>query len=342
MNDQASSLRPLRSVDDAVATLRAGTPDEAGTRRAVLRVTAAVERSLRHLLRDDERAPVPVRLRALAREELGTDELLSELRRHDRIPVELAASVHGLLEARRRLEEGSALTPQDAPLALRVAERLEEVILRAPARELPPRPDDATLPAREPWEIPEELDEPPVSRAATGPRWAWLAGAGFLVAILLVALFLSADRGGGAGLDQGIALFRSGAYADAAAHFWRYAEANPDDPVPHLYLARIHRRMGRPQLAADELQKAIALAPEDADVQTELGFLLLDTGRAEVAVERFQAALRLDPEAAGGWIGLVRALREAGRPEEAERALAEAPAEVREMLSRGPAAAPGP
>jgi Flp pilus assembly protein TadD len=347
MNDQATSLRPLRAVDGVISSLRDRVLDGTGTRRATLQVADAVETSLRYLLRDDPGVPMPVRLRALAPDELSTPELLAELRQNDRISMELAASVHELFEARRRLEQGSSLGGEDAPLALRVADRLEAEVLHA-APLAPEALYDAPPAAAPGWE-PAPLDaappaEPgePTVRMEMRRRWPWMAGAGVVAAALLAALLLLPGDRGDAQMEQGIALFRSGAYADAAAHFWRYAEANPDDPTPHLYLARIHRRMGRPEMAGEELQKAIALAPDDADVHSELGFLLLDTGRAPVAVERFRAALRLDPESAEGWIGLVRALRAAGRADAAERVLSRAPAEVREMFARRTAAAPRP
>lgn len=345
MNDQATSLRPLRAVDGVISSLRDGVLDGTGTRRAALQVADAVEMSLRYLLRDDPRVPMPVRLRALAPDELSTPELLSELRQNDRISMELAASVHELFEARRRLEQGSSLGSEDAPLVLRVADRLEAEVRRADPPQ-PEAPHDAPPP--ESWE-----PAPAGAAAPLGPgdatvrlearRWPWLAGVAAVAAALLAVLLLllPGDRSE-AQMEQGIALFRSGAYADAASHFWRYAEANPDDPTPHLYLARIHRRMGRAEMAGEELQKAVALAPDDADVHAELGFLLLDTGRAPVAVERFRAALRLDPESAEGWIGLVRALRASGRAEAAERVLEQAPAEVRERFARRTTTVPRP
>lgn len=347
MNDQATPLRPLRAVDGVISSLRDGVLDGTGTRRAALQVADAIEMSLRYLLRDDPRVPMPVRLRALAPDELGTPELLAELRQNDRISMELAASVHELFEARRRLEQGSSLGGEDAPLVLRVADRLEAEVLRAASPE--PEAYDALPPAAADWEpAPTGGAAPPepgetTMRLEARHRWPWLAGVAVVAAALLAVLLLllPGDRSE-AQMEQGIALFRSGAYADAASHFWRYAEANPDDPTPHLYLARIHRRMGRAEMAGEELQKAIALAPNDADVHAELGFLLLDTGRAPVAVERFRAALRLDRESAEGWIGLVRALRASGRAEAAERVLEQAPAEVRERFARRSAAVPSP
>src|SRR5690606_9016598 len=95
------------------------------TRTAVVQVAAAVEMSLRRLLRDFPTAALQVRLRALAPDELRADEVLAELRQHDQISIELAAAVHDLLEVRQRLRDGAPLSPHDATLAYHVADRLE-------------------------------------------------------------------------------------------------------------------------------------------------------------------------------------------------------------------------
>jgi Flp pilus assembly protein TadD len=134
-------------------------------------------------------------------------------------------------------------------------------------------------------------------------------------------------------MDQGLTLFGEGQYEEAAQHFWRFSQANPDDATPHLYLARIHRRTGNTELAAEAIRQAELLAPEDAAVHRELGFLLLDRGQPNVAVDRFRHAVELDEQSSEGWVGLVRALREAGRGAEATAAIGAAPAEVRALLS---------
>src|SRR5690606_35904894 len=113
-------------------------------------VAAAVEMSLRRLLRDHPGAALQVRLRALAPDELRADEVLAELRQHDQISIELAAAVHELLEVRQRLRDGSALTPHDATLAYHVADRLEHEANRPQAHTVSPPASVAELPEPEP------------------------------------------------------------------------------------------------------------------------------------------------------------------------------------------------
>ena len=350
-DEREAALRPLRTIGNVIADLRRGSLAAEEERSAILQVASAVEMSLRRVLRDHPDIAIPVRLRALAPDELGPDEVLAELRQHDRISIDLAAAVHDLLELRRRLKEGAPVGPNDGTSAYRVADRLEREVSDPMAREaadeavpasvLPagplPEPDPA---AAELPDVEEETDEE-LRPAGQNRRVYWAAGVGLLLLLLVPLGIWLANRRDTSEMDQGIALFRTAAYADAAAHFYRYAQENPGDPVPHLYLARIHRRLKRYDLAAPELSAALRLSPEDPAVYTELGFLLTDTQRYDQAVSRFRQALRLDPENQQAWIGLVRALRAAGQHEAAARVLQSAPPDVRAMLTQ-PAADTAP
>ncbi|HET8655814.1 MAG TPA: tetratricopeptide repeat protein [Longimicrobiaceae bacterium] len=332
-NADESALRPLHRVEAVAASLRAGelAPDEA--RGAVVQVAAAVDASLRRLLRDLPSASFEVRLRALDADELRADEVLAELRQHERISMELAAAVHELFEARRRLGQGGEYGGDDAALAARVTGRLEQEIVEAPPAPRPAAAPTATAPADETLAQPEEPFPEPVPRGWRRP-WLWAAGVAFLL-IVAAVVWWSVPRGRGE-MAQGVALFRSGAYADAASHFYRYAQAHPNDLTAHLYLARIHRRLHRYDLAAPELRKALEIAPDDPGVVTELGFLMLDTRHYDQAAARFKDALRLDPENTSAWVGLVRALRDSGQSAAADQVLLHAPDAVRALLAQAP------
>src|SRR5690606_31206704 len=226
----------------------------------------------------------------------------------ERLPMNVAAAVHELLEVRRRLERGGAVEEGDAGRATFAVDRLSEELIR-PRVASPPPPATLELPDEESHEVFEAPVHTSRRFRGGGDLPVWGIAAGALIGIIAIAAWFLLDRGPNQ-LEQGIALFRTGAYADAASHFWRYAEENPDDPTPQLYLARIHRRMDRPELAAEALRIAQDLAPSDPAVHRELGFLLLDTGRADVAVDRFRTAIDMDSTSSEGWVGLVRALRE--------------------------------
>lgn len=339
--------RALRAARDAVWALRSGTGDAQATGAAMVAVADAFEAVLRRRLRDDEAAPLEIRLSALAPDEIDTPAVIAELRARDRISLETAAGVHELLNVRRRIAAGGAPAARDVELATELGERIEREMARLPQPAATPRAmDDVTLadPAPRPAGrvgAPAQADDadegsPPPERRS--PAWVWGAGVAALGLLLLAMWAVSGSRD--RALQEGIVLFRSGAYAEAEPHFRRYAEANPRDVTAQLYLARSYRRMRQFDRAADALRAALAVAPDDAGLQREVGFLLLDTGRPELAVERFRGAVSAEPESADGWLGLVRALRESGRPDAAARVAARAPAEVQTLLGAVPSAAP--
>ncbi|MBV9774600.1 MAG: tetratricopeptide repeat protein [Gemmatimonadetes bacterium] len=336
MGGDEAALKPLRGAVDAVAVLRGGSADPGVRRTALLQLTEALEASIRRLLRDDPQAPMELRLRALAPDELPASELMGELRRRDRISIELAAAFHELGARARRVHGGEAPEPGDVELALRTAERLEWE-----ATAIPPAPP---VPApEEPVFTEDGTLVHPVRASTPAPRHEriWVMVALVLLLIAAVGLVLR-GRADDRGLDEGVALFRSGDRDRATAQFRAYAEKHPKDPTPRLYLARIHRRAGRYQDALSELRLGLKAAPDDPGLHQELGFLLLDTGHPNEAADRFRTALRLDPKSSEAYIGMVRALRTSGRMTEAERVLAQAPPEVRALVaSQPPVAAPG-
>jgi hypothetical protein len=338
-HDPDSVLRPLRAVEVDVDALRAS-PARAG---AVVRIARAAETAMRRMLRDDPTAPVELRLRALSPDDLPTDALLSELRRRDRLPMELAAAFHELSATAGRLAgEGGEAAPRDGELALRVAESLERHVRAAPA-DAPL--EDPVLSSPEETLIPPSPEDrgpvhpvPQATGAARSP-WPFLAlamGMAFF-ALLLVFLLRDRDSGGGA-LAEGEAAYARGDTARAEEHFRRAAAEEPEEPRPRYYLAQIYRQSGRRNEAARELSAGLKSAPDDAGLNIELGYLMLESGRNSEAVDRLKKAVLLDSTSTRAWSGLVRALRDSGRPAEAERALARAPAEVRALI--GPVAPP--
>lgn len=326
----SAALRTLREAGAALAQLRAGGLDAAAGADAVIRVAGAVEASLRRLLRDDADAPMEVRLSALAADEMPAERVVSELRQRDRISIELAAAVHELVSARRRLEHSHVASPQDAELAVRTADRVEaELATRAST----PRPTAAPTPAEE---VTQAMEPAPAAAERRGRRGSWVVAAVVLLIFALIVVWWATSRPGE--VEKGAAAFRRGQYREAAAHFEKQIASHPDDVTARLYLARIYRRERDFPKAAEQLKAGLAVAPKDAALQRELGFLLLETGRPEAAVARFRDAVLADSTAPDAWVGLVRALRASGQSAAAERVLARAPADVRAILRTPPPA----
>lgn len=335
--ERDSVLRPLRAASDALAALRAGGDDESARTDALTRVVDAVETTLRRLLRDDATAPLELRLRALSPDDLPADALLAELRQRDRLSFDVAARFHQLRQAAARVRGGGGATPEDAALAVGVADTIERHVTTLP---FPPPLEDPAVDGAEtmlPADPGEELGhEVPVARRAAAPGWLpWALGGLALLIVAVVLVWALPGRRGGGDLASAEALLRAGRTEQARAEFRRLSEADPNAPMPRFYLARIERRAGRLNEAAKELRTALAANPREPRLYTELGFLLLDSRRPTQAVTPFRTALTYDPNSAAAWGGLVRALREGGNAAQADRALALAPPAVRAALERG-------
>jgi tetratricopeptide (TPR) repeat protein len=328
-----AALRPLHGAWDARSSLREGIEDPEAERSALLRVGEAIESSLRRLLRNDPSQPAELRLQALAPDELSAEDLITALRKRDRISIELAAAFHELLQVRRRLLYGGGAARHDVLLALRVADQLEREALSGQPVSHPPPPPAAAAAAPS-TEDPAYAAPRTLSGSGRGVPWWWALVGVASAFVFALGLWWATSRPGPR-LDEAIALFRTGDYDRAAAQFEQHAQARPDDPTPRLYLARIHRRLARYEEAREQLRLALDAAPDDPALHREVGFLLLDVGQAGAAVGRFRAAVERDPNAVEGWMGLVRALRESGQGAAADRVLERAPAEVRARIRQG-------
>jgi len=326
-----STLRPLRAVAGDITALRGGSASP-GT---LVRVARAAESTLRRVLRDDPTAPVELRLRALSPDDLSTDELLAELRRRDRLSLELAAGVHELGAVAARVSEGTEPSARDFEMARTVADGLERHLLSAPATPAPLL-EDPVLAEEAEAPIPAHDD---ATRVHAVPRdrgrrpLAFLAGAAGIAAIVLLAA--SAVRGNrGGDLERADRLVREGKIAAAAEQLREYANARPDDPEGRLRLAALYREAGRRQDALKEVRAGLIARGDDAGLNSELGHLLLDSGKPREAMRAFRRALAADAEHERAWVGLLRAMREAGMGAQAEQARERAPLAVRELVPR--------
>lgn len=340
-------LRPLREAESAIARL--DTYESPAVLKEALRATwHAIELSLRTLLRSDDTAPDGIRLTAMSATEMPVETVLREIRRRDLVSLPLAGRIHEFQQVLDRAEAGDPKAA-DADTALDVVRLLEtevERVARSRSRAASTVAADRTSGRAEPdaasWAAPRSAEpHSPIGGGAEqagsalqalrrGPRrplWV-VAGA---VAVLVVVATLLLLRGGAADMERGVEAFGEGRAGVAEQHFRAALSRDEDNVTARLYLARILREQSRLQEAADLLRGAARVAPADAAVRRELGYLFLDLNRPPAAVEQFHTAVELEPDEALNWVGLVVALRRA-EDRSADEWLRRAPAEARALL----------
>jgi protein O-GlcNAc transferase len=174
-------------------------------------------------------------------------------------------------------------------------------------------------------------------------------------------------------LQEGLALHRRGAVAEAAtcygevlriepgnadAHYYlgmmacqdgRFAEGAeyarkavinaPEHARGYVLLGRALHALRRQDEAVKSLKHAIALTPNLAQAHSHLADILSDSGRKAEAVESYDRALALAPDAFDDWFNRGLALQAIGRREEAltsfDRAAAIKPDFAQAFLERG-------
>jgi len=300
-----------------VAALRA----RSATPRALIHVAQAAEHALRRLLRDDPTAGLELRLQAMDHDELPLDGLLAELRRHDRIPMELAAGMHELAAAAGRAEAGQ-MDARDTENALAVVDALETRLNRPGGATL----EDPLL-SPEPEGTPEDPDVvvhevPPDTPSSPARLLAALIG---LAALVALVAWIASRGGSDDPIERADRLSDQGRIAAAGAVLREATARTPVDPRAAIRLSRVFREAGRPADALRALRGALSAEPGDPRLNEELGLVLLEQRRFPEAVRAFRNAISADPASERGYLGLIRALRESGDPGAAQQALARAP-----------------
>jgi Tfp pilus assembly protein PilF len=98
--------------------------------------------------------------------------------------------------------------------------------------------------------------------------------------------------------EKGVTQLSQKNYAEAEASFKKALEINPQFAPAYLGLADLHQLQGDVKGAGEFLQKAIAIAPENAPVQTAWGQYLFSQKRFVEAEKAYQKAIQVDPKAA--------------------------------------------
>ncbi|MCY7380498.1 MAG: tetratricopeptide repeat protein [Gemmatimonadaceae bacterium] len=141
-----------------------------------------------------------------------------------------------------------------------------------------------------------------------GGRPGWLIpllGALALVLVGGIAWFALASRGGRGAYDEGVRAYGEGRREAAAGAFIKATRDTPDDPMPHVYLARMAREAGRLQTAQEEAVKAVSLGPSNAIALRELASVSFAQQNYDSARRFYLRALGVDAKDAlsQGYLG---------------------------------------
>jgi tetratricopeptide (TPR) repeat protein/SAM-dependent methyltransferase len=140
-------------------------------------------------------------------------------------------------------------------------------------------------------------------------------------------------------LQEGLALHRRGAVAEAAARYAALLRAEPRNADAHYYLGLIACQQGRFAEGAEHAHDALAGDPAHARAHILLGRAQSALGRGEEALASFDRALALAPDLAAAHGHRADLLSDLGRHGEAveayDRALAAAPDRADDWFNRG-------
>ncbi len=90
----------------------------------------------------------------------------------------------------------------------------------------------------------------------------------------------------------GLAYLQEGRPRIALEKLQRALRQDPDLPEAHHYIAEVYRRLGDQEQAWAHYRKALALAPEDANIRNNYGVFLCQQGQLAEALDQFERAAR--------------------------------------------------
>jgi len=96
--------------------------------------------------------------------------------------------------------------------------------------------------------------------------------------------------------ERAVKSFKDEDYELAIELFDRVIEVSPAVSAPYIDLAMAYRKIDRPELAEDQLKKALDLIPGHPVASQEYGLLLRSTGRFSEAKEVYEQSLKEFPE----------------------------------------------
>jgi tetratricopeptide (TPR) repeat protein len=295
-------LQPLQEAGAAIKKLQ-DYESQAELASAVQATNAAVQKSLRYLLRADKSAPDDIRLAALSPNDLAPDRLIPALRQRNLISLDLAGQVHELDQAATRAQQGN-VRAADGDLALRTVDHL-----RAEVGELGERPMREVAHAA----VTEgPLDKPHAVRPSSRSPARIIAALVAVVVIALAAWLLLRKSP----TEKGVAQFDKGDYSGAERTLSDVANENPGNATASYYLAILYRRSQRYDDAGRVVRRALDKTPNDKFLREELGNLFMLLNHPDLAAKQYRLAQQQDPKNARYWVKLVQALARPAIPKQ--------------------------
>lgn len=137
------------------------------------------------------------------------------------------------------------------------------------------------------------------------PTWALAVFGVVILAVLVAGGYFVFKPKHASSLEQGIDAYRAGQRETAVNAFNRAVRENPNEALPHIYLARMAREVGNTTLAGQELQLALQADPNNAVALREMGANLLAQENYELARRFYVRAVQADPtdKVAMGYLG---------------------------------------
>jgi tetratricopeptide (TPR) repeat protein len=115
---------------------------------------------------------------------------------------------------------------------------------------------------------------------------------------------------------MGVTRAHQGRVPEAIEYFQAAIRSQPNTPKAHVQLAHALWTQNRDQEALEEMRRALQVAPKDADILADLGLALALAGRVPEAIDQLHEALRLNPNNAEAHGNLGLALLASGKARE--------------------------
>jgi tetratricopeptide (TPR) repeat protein len=115
---------------------------------------------------------------------------------------------------------------------------------------------------------------------------------------------------------MGVTRAHQGRLPEAIEYFRAAIHSQPDVPKARVQLAHALWTEKRDEAALEEMRRASELAPKDADIRADFGLALALVGRLQEAIEQLHEALRLNPNNAEAHNNLGLALLASGKARE--------------------------